>query len=73
MHLRPRLNSLEKNCLHNLSGVPNTSTGVQVCAGIQVIWYIKKNKNLQVLILCRGIKHFYDRHKKSLMPPLKSS
>jgi len=26
MHLRPRLNSLEKNCLHNLSGVPNTGS-----------------------------------------------
>jgi hypothetical protein len=26
MHLRPRLNSLEKNFFHDLSGVPNTGS-----------------------------------------------
>ncbi len=26
MHLRPGLKSLEKNCLHNLPGVPNTGS-----------------------------------------------
>jgi hypothetical protein len=65
MHREKSSEKLNESIVIHLMNI-RTQTGMKI-----IILNQTKQKSFEKNILCRGIKYFFDRHKKPLMPYLK--